>query len=167
MKTISSIDKINQLTKNDFIDIFGNVFEKTYWIADKTFNLKPYKNFNELLSTFFKVYENISKEDLLKIFNAHPELAVEKKLTDDSRKEQGNASLNQCSDQEFIEFKKLNVDYKKKFGFPFIVAVKGKKKEEILENFRQRLTNDMKKEFNEAKEQVKKIATFRLEEIIN
>jgi OHCU decarboxylase len=167
MKTISSIDKINQLTKNDFIDIFGNVFEKTYWIADKTFNLKPYKNFNELLSTFFKVYENISKEDLLKIFNAHPELAVEKKLTDDSRKEQGNASLNQCSDQEFIEFKKLNVDYKKKFGFPFIVAVKGKKKEEILENFRQRFTNDTKKEFNEAKEQVKKIATFRLEEIIN
>jgi len=167
MKTISSIDKINQLTKNDFIDIFGNVFEKTYWIADKTFNLKPYKNFNELLSTFFKVYENISKEDLLKIFNAHPELAVEKKLTNDSRKEQGNASLNQCSDQEFIEFKKLNVDYKKKFGFPFIVAVKGKKKEEILENFRQRFTNDTKKEFNEAKEQVKKIATFRLEEIIN
>ena len=167
MKTISSIDKINQLTKNDFIDIFGNVFEKTYWIADKTFNLKPYKNFNELLSTFFKVYENISKEDLLKIFNAHPELAVEKKLTNDSRKEQGNASLNQCSDQEFIEFKKLNVDYKKKFGFPFIVAVKGKKKEEILENFRQRFTNDTKKEFDEAKKQVKKIATFRLEEIIN
>jgi len=167
MKTISSIDKINQLTKNDFIDIFGNVFEKTYWIADKTFNLKPYKNFNELLSTFFKVYENISKEDLLKIFNAHPELAVEKKLTDDSRKEQDNASLNQCSNQEFVEFKKLNVNYKKKFGFPFIVAVKGKKKEEILENFRQRFTNDTKKEFDEAKKQVKKIATFRLEEIIN
>ena len=167
MKTINSIDKINQLTKNDFIDIFGNVFEKTYWIADKTFNLKPYKNFNELLSTFFKVYENISKEDCLKIFNVHPELAVEKKLTNDSRKEQGNASLNQCSDQEFIEFKKLNVNYKKKFGFPFIVAVKGKKKEEILENFRQRLTNDTKKEFNEAKDQVKKIADFRLNEIIN
>ena len=167
MKTISSIDKINQLTKNDFIDIFGNVFEKTYWIADKTFNLKPYKNFNELLSTFFKVYENISKEDLLKIFNAHPELAVEKKLTNDSRKEQGNASLNQCSDQEFIEFKKLNVNYKKKFGFPFIVAVKGKKKEEILENFRQRFTNDANREFNETKEQVKKIADFRLKEIIS
>ena len=167
MKTINSLDKINQLTKNDFIDIFGNVFEKTYWIADKTFNLKPYKNFNELLSIFFKVYENISKEDLLKIFNAHPELAVEKKLTDDSRKEQDNASLNQCSNQEFVEFKKLNVNYKKKFGFPFIVAVKGKKKEEILENFRQRFTNDTKKEFDEAKKQVKKIATFRLEEIIN
>ena len=69
MKTINSLDKINQLTKNDFIDIFGNVFEKTYWIADKTFNLKPYKNFNELLSIFFKIYENSSKEEILKILS--------------------------------------------------------------------------------------------------
>ena len=167
MKTINSLDKINQLTKNDFIDIFGNVFEKTYWIADKTFNLKPYKNFNELLSIFFKIYENSSKKDLLKIFNAHPELAVEKKLTNESRKEQSNANLNQCNDEEFHEFQSLNLEYRKKFGFPFILAVKGKKKEEILENFRQRFENDANKEFNEAKEQVKKIADFRLKELIS
>jgi OHCU decarboxylase len=167
MKTINSIDDINQLTKNGFIDIFGNVFEKAYWIADKAFNLKPYKNFNELLSTFIEIYENSSEEDFLKIFNSHPELAVEKKLTDESKEEQNNANLNRCSNQEFIEFKKLNIDYTKKFSFPFIVAVKGKKKEEILENFKQRFTNDINIEFNEAKKQVKKIATFRLNEIIN
>ena len=167
MKTINSINEINQLTKNDFIDIFGNVFEKTYWIADKAFNLKPYKNFNELLSTFIEIYENSSEEDFLKIFNSHPELAVEKKLTDESKEEQNNANLNRCSNQEFIEFTKLNINYTKKFNFPFIVAVKGKKKEEILENFKQRFTNDINIEFNEAKKQVKKIATFRLNEIIN
>ena len=167
MKTIDSINEVNQLTKNDFIDIFGNVFEKTYWIANKAFVLKPYKSSNELLSTLIKIYEKSSKEDFLKIFNSHPELAVEKKLTDDSRIEQNNANLDQCSDQEFIEFTKLNINYKKKFGFPFIIAVKGKKKEEILENFKQRFTNDVNREFNEAKEQVKKIATFRLNEIIN
>ena len=167
MKTINTIDKINQLTKNDFIDIFGNVFEKTYWIADKTFNLKPYKNFNELLSSFFKVYENISKEDLLKIFNAHPELAVEKKLTDESQKEQNNANLNQCSNEEFHEFQNLNLEYKKKFGFPFIIAVKEKNKAEILTSFRKRIKNEINLEFEEAKKQVKKIADFRLKEIIN
>jgi len=167
MKTISSIDKINQLTKNDFIDIFGNVFEKTYWIADKAFNLKPYKNFNELLSTVIKIYENSSKEDCLKIFNAHPELAVEKKLTKDSRKEQSNASLNQCNNEEFNEFQNLNNEYRKKFGFPFIIAVKGKNKDEILINFKKRIKNEINLEFNEAKKQVKKIATFRLNEIIN
>ena len=167
MKTISSINKINQLTKNDFIDIFGNVFEKTYWIADKAFNLKPYKNFNELLFTVIKIYENSSKEDCLKIFNAHPELAVEKKLTEDSRKEQNNASLNQCNNEELNEFQSLNNEYRKKFGFPFIIAVKGKNKDEILINFRKRIKNKINLEFNEAKKQVKKIATFRLNEIIN
>ena len=93
-------------------------------------------------------------------------MAVEKKLTKDSKNEQKNASLNQCTDKEFIEFKKLNEEYKKKFGFPFIIAVKGKNKEEILNSFRQRITNNINSEFEEAKKQVKKIASFRLSEII-
>jgi OHCU decarboxylase len=167
MKTINSIDKINQLTKNDFIDIFGNVFEKTNWIAVKTFELKPYKNFNKLSSTIMEIYENSSKEDCLQIFNSHPELAVEKKLTEDSQKEQNNANLNQCNDEEFNEFQSLNIEYKKKFGFPFIIAVKGKNKDEILNCFRERIKNEINLEFEEAKKQVKKIATFRLNEIIN
>ena len=167
MKTINSINEINQLSKNDFIDIFGNVFEKTNWIADKTFNLKPYKNFNELLSIFFKIYENSSKEECLKIFNAHPKLAVEKKLTEDSQKEQDNANLNLCNNEEFNEFQNLNIEYIKKFGFPFIIAVKGKNKNEILINFRKRIKNKINLEFEEAKKQVKKIASFRLKEIIN
>ena len=69
--------------------------------------------------------------------------------------------------EEFHEFQSLNLEYRKKFGFPFILAVKGKKKEEILKNFRQRFENDANKEFNEAKEQVKKIADFRLKELIS
>jgi len=167
MKTIKSIDKINQLTKNDFIDIFGNVFEKTYWIADKAYNLKPYNNLNELSSSIIKVFENSSKEDFLKIFNAHPELAVKQKLTEDSQKEQDKANLNQCSNEEFNEFQNLNIEYKKKFSFPFIIAVKGKNKDEILTNFRKRIKNETSLEFEEAKKQVKKIADFRLKEIIN
>ena len=167
MKTINSIDQINELTKNDFIDVFGNVFEKTYWIANKTFNSKPFKSFDELLSIIMQNYENSSKEECLKIFNEHPELAVEKKLTEDSQKEQTGASLNRCSNEEFNEFKNLNIEYRNKFGFPFIIAVKGKNKNEILNNFRRRIKNEINLEFNEAKEQVKKIATFRLNEIIN
>ena len=167
MKTINSIDQINELTKNDFIDVFGNVFEKTYWIANKTFNSKPFKSFDELLSIIMQNYENSSKEECLKIFNEHPELAVEKKLTEDSQKEQTGASLNRCSNEEFNEFKNLNIEYRKKFGFPFIIAVKGKNKNEILNNFRKRIKNEVSAEFNEAKLQVKKIATFRLNEIIN
>ena len=163
---MNSVDKVNKLSKSDFISIFGNVFEKTGWIAEKTYALKPFNNFQELFFKMMGIFENSKKENHLEILNAHPDLVVEKQLTDDSRKEQNNASLNQCSDQEFKEFKKLNEEYKKKFRFPFIVAVKGKNRKEILNNFRQRITNNINLEFEEAKEQVKKIASFRLSEII-
>ena len=163
---MNSIDKVNKLSKSDFISTFGNVFEKTEWIAQKSYDLKPYKNFEELFSKMMEVFENIEKEKHLEILNAHPDLAVEKKLTRDSKNEQKNASLNQCTEKEFLEFKKLNEEYKKKFGFPFIIAVKGKNKEEILNSFRQRITNNINLEFEEAKKQVKKIANFRLGEII-
>jgi len=163
---MNSIDKINKLSKSDFISIFGNVFEKTEWIAQKSHDSKPYKNFEELFLKMVEIFENSNKEIHIKILNAHPDLAIEKKLTNDSKNEQKNASLNQCSNEEFIEFKKLNEEYKKKFGFPFIVAVKGKNKEEILNSFRQRITNNINSEFEEAKKQVKKIASLRLSEII-
>ena len=162
---MDSIDKFNKLSKAEFISIFGNIFEKTEWVAEKCYESKPYNNLDELVSKMMKIFENIEKEKLLEILNSHPDLVVEKKLTKDSKNEQKNASLNQCNDEEFLEFKKLNEEYKKKFGFPFIVAVKGKNKEEILNSFRQRITNNINLEFEEAKKQVKKIASFRLSEI--
>ena len=166
MSYMNSIDKVNKLNKSDFISIFGNVFEKTEWIAQKSYDSKPYKNFEELFSKMMEVFENTNKESHIKILNAHPDLAIGKRLTEDSKNEQQNASLNQCTNEEFLEFKKLNEEYKKKFGFPFITAVKGKNKEEILNSFRQRITNNINLEFEEAKKQVKKIANFRLSEII-
>ena len=163
---MDSIDKFNKLSKAEFISIFGNIFEKTEWVAERCYESKPYNNLDELVSKMMKIFENIEKERHLEILNSHPDLAVEKKLTEDSKNEQKNASLNQCTDEEFVEFKKLNEEYKKKFGFPFIIAVKEKNKEEILNSFRQRITNNINLEFEEAKKQVKKIASFRLGEII-
>ena len=157
---MDSIDKFNKLSKTEFISIFGNIFEKTEWIAERCYESKPYNNLDELVSKMMKIFENIEKERHLEILNSHPDLAVEKKLTEDSKNEQKNASLDQCTDEEFVEFKKLNEEYKKKFGFPFIIAVKGKNKEEILNSFRQRITNNINLEFEEAKKQVKKLQAF-------
>ena len=160
------IEKINKMTKNEFASVFGNVFEKTIWIAVRAYELKPFKNCEELSSKFLEIYENSTKEKQLEIFNSHPNLAVEKVLTEDSKNEQNSSRLDQCSKGEFEEFKKLNIEYKKKFLFPFIIAVKGKNRSEILNNFRQRITNNINSEFIETKKQVKKIANFRLDEII-
>ena len=163
---MDSIDKFNKLSKAEFISIFGNIFEKTEWVAEKCYESKPYNNLDELVSKMMKIFENIEKERHLEILNSHPDLAVKKKLTKESENEQANANLNQCTNEEFEEFNNLNEKYKKKFGFPFIIAVKGKNKNEILNIFRQRITNNINLEFEEAKKQVKKIATFRLSEII-
>ena len=161
-----TIEKINNLNKSDFLGIFGNVFEKSDWIAEKVFDLKPFKNNEDIFLKIIGIYENSDKNIILRILNSHPELVVEKKLTSNSKNEQSNARLNECTNEEYNEFKKLNVDYKNKFNFPFIIAVKGKHKTEILNSFKQRIQNSLDEEFFEAKKQVKKIASFRLEEIL-
>ena len=160
------IKKINSLDKSEFLSIFGNVFEKSKWISEKVFDKKPFKNLESFVSEIIGIYENSDNKTILEILNLHPELAVEKKLTADSEVEQSKANLKQCTPEEFDQFKKLNIEYKKKFNFPFIIAVKGKNKNEILNYFRERINNSLDEEFLEAKKQVKKIATFRLEEII-
>ncbi len=164
MKIEKDINKINE---NQFTAIFGSVFEKSEWIATETFKLKPFKNSQDLIDKMIKIYETCSNDKITKILNLHPKLAIEKKLTSFSSKEQTGAKLDQCSKEELDEFNQLNFDYEKKFQFPFIIAVKGKNKNEILENFRSRINNDYLKEFQEAKKQVIKIALFRLNEILD
>ena len=160
------VKNINLLTKKEFLSFFGNIFEKSDWIANEVFNFKPFKDSNDLIMKMMNIYENSKDEMIIKIFNLHPQLAIEKTLTSFSSKEQTGAKLNDCSKEELKEFERLNADYKKKFGFPFIIAVKGKNKSEILNNFRHRIKNNSKIEFDEAKIQVKKIASARLEEIL-
>ena len=162
---MDSINKVNKLNKSDFISIFGNVFEKTEWIAERVFNYLPYENFDNLFLKFFKIYNESNKESIIKILNSHPELVVEQKLTNDSKKEQKGAGLNECSKEEVEEFKKLNLNYKKKFGFPFIIAVKGKNKNDILSYFRSRIKNSFDEEFIEAKNKLEKLQLLDLKKL--
>ena len=163
------INKINKLSKSEFVKVFANIFENARWIAEELYNRKPFDNFEELSLKILNIFETATKEKKLKILNAHPDLANKTKislLTPDSLKEQTSAGLDQCTEEEFNEFKKLNNIYKK-FGFPFIMAVRGKTKTEILNNFRKRISSEQETEFDEAVEQVKLIASLRLEELNN
>ena len=163
------INKINKLLKSEFVKVFTNIFENARWIAEELYDQKPFGDFKELSSKILNIFETTTKEKQLKILNAHPDLADKTKislLTPDSLKEQTDAKLDQCSEEEFNEFKKLNNIYKK-FGFPFILAIKGKTKMEILNNFRKRISSDPEIEFNEAVKQVKQIASLRLKKLNN
>ena len=162
------INKINNLSQIKFNEIFANIFEKTKWIAEKLYNQKPFNSFEDLCSKILEIFKTTSKENQLKIIKAHPDLADKTKislLNIDSRTEQNRAGLNQCSEKEFREFKNLNNEYKKKFGFPFILAVEGKNKAEILNKFKKRILNSAEDEFKEAISQICRIANLRLNKI--
>ena len=162
------INKINKLSESEFIKVFANIFEKAVWIAEELYKQKPFNDYEDLSSKMLDIFENTSKKNQIKILNAHPDLANNTKissLTQDSIKEQNSAGLDQCTENEFNEFKNLNDKYKKRFGFPFIYAVKGKSKIEILNNFKRRVSYDINIEFIEAAKQVKKIASLRINEI--
>ena len=164
------LNKINKLSETEFTEVFGNIFENASWIAEKLYKQKPFENFQDLSKKMISIFENADDRNKLKILNSHPDLANKAKigsLTPDSNKEQSAARLDQCTENEFKEFKNLNRKYKDKFGFPFIFAVKGKNKLEILINFKQRFLSEKKIEFDEAVKQVKKIATLRLDELKN
>ena len=161
------INKINKFSKSEFTKVFANIFENASWIAEKLYGQKPFSSYEELSLKMINIFETCSKEKKLEILNAHPDLADKAKitlLTPDSKKEQNSAGLDQCTEEEYSEFKKLNKTYKK-FGFPFIMSIKNKNKIEILNNFRKRINSELEIEFNEAVEQVKKIASLRLEDL--
>ena len=81
---MGTIDNINDLNKSDFLSIFGNVFEKTESVAQEAFESKPFKDFDDIVFKMLDIYENYKKEKILEILNAHPELAIAKKMTSES-----------------------------------------------------------------------------------
>jgi len=162
------LNKINKLSETEFTEVFGNIFENASWIAKKLYVKKPFGNFLDFSKKMISIFEDAGKKSKLKILQSHPDLADKTKigaLTPDSNKEQNSAGLDQCTEEEFNEFKNLNYKYKSKFGFPFILAVKEINKSKILTNFRKRILSDKKIEFDEAVKQVKQIASLRLDEL--
>ncbi len=153
-----------------FIDTYGGIYEHSPWVAETVFdqghgNATPL----ELIGPMRAVVESASPDMQMVLLRAHPDLAGKLAktgaLTAESTSEQASAGLDQCSDAEFEEFTALNNRYKDRFGFPYILAVRGRNRHEILDNFRSRVDNDMATEFREALNQVHQIARLRLEAI--
>ena len=114
------LNKINKLSHTEFTEVFGNIFENATWIAKKLYKQKPFKNFQNLSEKMISIFDKADNESKLKILNSHPDLADKTKinsLTPESNLEQSNAGLDRCTEEEFNEFKNLNIEYKKKFGF--------------------------------------------------
>ena len=160
------------MSRADFVAVFGPVYEHSPWIAEQAWDagLGEHHNSAEGLHRMLAAIVNAAGQPpQLALLRAHPDLAgtlaVQGELTVQSTSEQAGAGLDQCSAEEFAEFQGLNDRYKSGFGFPYILAVSGRGRVEILENFRSRIDNSAEDEFAEALTQVHRIALIRLNQI--
>ena len=159
--------KPSAISKEEFMKIYGNIYEHSPWIAERAWESKFGPNIDDALMLHAAMKYSVAhgtSEQQMALVCAHPDLACEAgELTPASNSEQAKAGLKNCSPEELAEFTQLNRDYKAKFGFPFIVAVRGHNRQSILEQFRKRIHNDVKREFATAVDEIHKIAFFRLE----
>jgi OHCU decarboxylase len=155
--------------RDRFMERYGSLYEHSPWIAEAVFDTlgSDPQSLQDLDQAFRLVVLSAGLEQQFELLNAHPELACAlagpSQLTPASSEEQSSAGLDQCNEAEYAEFADLNRTYRETFGFPFIVAVRGYRRPEILEIFRQRLSNDADSEFSEAIRQVCRIGRLRLE----
>ena len=166
------IQDVNNLSSEEFVENFNNIFEKTSSISISSEKKRPFNNKKEMIETFINEFDNLNIDSKKNVLKNHPDLGNKLKITSDltemSKNEQRNVGLYNCTEDEFLLFKKMNDEYKSKFSIPFIFAVKGANKSIIIDEFKRRLINEnIELEMEEAIKQVKKIAKFRLNEIID
>jgi OHCU decarboxylase len=162
--------KPSRMDRMIFVELFGDIFEHSPWIAERTYDagLTTGQDTTEgLHAAMVNALSEATREQKLALINAHPDLAGRLKLADltvDSRGEQSSAGLDSLTEAERSRFLALNDAYKQKFGFPFIMAVKGRSKDEILAAFEERLEHEPDEEFETAVVQIELIALLRLKD---
>ncbi|ANS73319.1 OHCU decarboxylase [Paenibacillus yonginensis] len=161
-----TLQEINGLEKAAFIRVLGGIFEKSPWVAEKVYRQAPFRTRQELYAQMLEVVVTAGDERILELICAHPDLATRLKTDSYSAVEQRGAGLDSLSPEEYERFSKLNEAYKRKFGFPFILAVTGRTKEEIAAAMEERLQHQPEAERQTALREIGRIAEIRLNQLI-
>jgi N-carbamoyl-L-amino-acid hydrolase len=167
-----TLDQLNAAaTRDTFAALLDGTYEHSPWIAERAWDARPFTSLAALKLALVQVVRDAGRDAQLALIRAHPELAgkamVAKTLTAESTHEQGKAGLTECTPQEFTLIQRLNADYNAKFGFPFILAVRGPRgtgldKTAIIATFQRRLEHHPDYEFAEALRNIHRIAELRL-----
>jgi OHCU decarboxylase len=158
---------VNAMPRESFVAQFGDVAEHSPWVAETAAGVRPFASRENMIAAFEAALRSAPHDRQLALVRAHPDLAGRAKLTTDSLNEQKGAGLDTLSFEEFASFTALNDAYKTRFGFPFIFAVKGATKHQILQSFEERVSNSSAQEFAMALSQVMRIFRFRLEDRVS
>ena len=166
-----TLDQLNAATHTEALQLLDGLYEHSPWIADQALAQRPFRSLAQLEHALAQVVRTAGTEAQLALIRAHPELAgkamVAQSLTAESTNEQSKAGLTQCTPEEFARIQQLNADYNARFGFPFILAVRGPRgtglpRQEIIDTFARRLANHPDFECAEALRNIHRIAQLRL-----
>jgi 2-oxo-4-hydroxy-4-carboxy-5-ureidoimidazoline decarboxylase len=165
-----TLDQINTMPSDTFVTVFAGIFEHSPWVPEAAAAGRPFKDIDALHAAMSRIVEQAGEAKQLALINAHPELAgkaaVRGELTAESTREQSGAGLDLCTQEEFDKLQGLNAQYREKFGFPFILAVRGYDRHGIIANFEQRVNHDRAEELRTSLDQIYRIARFRLNDLI-
>jgi len=166
-----TIAQLNAAVPAEAVALLDGIYEHSPWIAQRALPARPFRSLAHLKHALVRALAASSADEQIGLIRAHPELAgkamVSKTLTAESTNEQSKAGLTDCTPDEFAKIQKLNADYNAKFGFPFILAVRGPRgtglaKREIIDTFERRLFNHPDFELGEALRNIHRIAEIRL-----
>jgi len=175
---MTTLEQLNSSAARDvpaFVHTLHGIYEHSPWIPERAARLGPFANITALKQALQGVVTGAERAEQLGLIRAHPELAgkaaIAGALTAESTGEQAKAGLNLCTPEEFATLQKLNGDYNAKFGFPFILAVKGATgkgltRQQIIATFTRRLRNQPEDELREALRQIGRIAEMRLNDLL-
>lgn len=155
------------MTREEFVNRYGGIYEHSPWVAEQAYESPGVDDESALAAVFADCVDRADDETKLVLIRAHPDLAgkaaVAGEITQDSSEEQQSAGIDQCSADEYHEFQSLNQQYKDKFGFPFVMAVRNSDRHKILAAFADRLQNDRAAEAKRAVDEIHKIAKLRFD----
>ena len=161
---------VNALDEAVFVAALGDIFEHSPWVARRAYRARPFASVDALHAAMVDVVQRAGRNEQLALIRAHPELAgramVANTLTAESTREQSGAGLDRCTPAEYATLVALNSRYNARFGFPFIVAVKGYDRAGVIAEFARRVARDPPTEFAEALAQIARITGFRLRTLI-
>lgn len=158
---MTTLQNINLYTDEQFIDLFGGIFEHSPWVAQKAAYARPFVSLDAAFEAMRKIVEESDIDEKVALILEHPELGSRLSMSEHSVAEQSGAGLNSLTADEFEVITQLNKQYTEKFNFPFIIAVAGLDKHHIMQEMQRRLKLDNTTEFNTALNEIYKIARIR------
>jgi OHCU decarboxylase len=187
-----SIDQVNNLSREEFVEKFGSLFQGPDWVAEAAYNERPFESVYEMRRAFQDAVFDAPPERQMELIRSYPDLgslshtddaaadigistehyenlkvaAIGGLLSPESIRDQASAGLDRLSPEEFENFQRMNVAYREKFGFPLIMSVRGQAKDAVLRNGRIRMQNIPAQERASALTEIVKIATFRLQDFV-